>query len=182
MSIDFETDAKALTVKPDSLVSISDLAREALRVEREIEDLEIVLKERKATLAEMLDFRLPEALREINMVKFEMTDGSLIEVKQFYSASIPADRRGEAYEWLRQHGYDDIIKNTVSVQFGRGEDQQAEKLLNLVREEGLIPDQAQKIEPMTLKAWVREMVEQGNEFPTELFGAYAGWKAKIKSA
>jgi hypothetical protein len=57
MSIDFETDAKALTVKPDSLVSISDLAREALRVEREIEDLEIVLKERKATLAEMLDFR-----------------------------------------------------------------------------------------------------------------------------
>jgi hypothetical protein len=34
---------------------------------------------------------------------------------------------------------------------------------------------------MTLKAWVREMVEQGVEFPSELFGAHVGWKAKIKS-
>ena len=182
MSIDFEKDAEALTVKPDSLTGVGELAKEALRLEREIEDLESVVKERKAALNEMLEFRIPEALREINMVKFEMADGSLIEVKQFYAASIPADRKGEAYEWLRQHGYDDIIKNTVSVQFGRGEDKQAEGLLDLVRKEGLIPDQAEKVEPMTLKAWVREMVEQGNEFPTELFGAHVGWKAKLKSA
>ena len=31
-------------------------------------------------------------------------------------------------------------------------------------------------------AWVREMTEQGNEFPTELFGAFIGQKATIKSA
>ena len=182
MSIDFEKDAEALVVKNDSLTAISDLARQALVLEREIADLEEVVKERKATLNELTDFRIPEALREIGMSKFEMTDGSVIEVKQFYGASIPADRRGEAYEWLRQHGYDDIIKNTVSVQFGRGEDEQAGKLLDLVRNEGLIPDQSEKIEPMTLKAWVREMVEQGVEFPSELFGAHVGWKAKIKSS
>jgi hypothetical protein len=34
---------------------------------------------------------------------------------------------------------------------------------------------------MTLKAWVKEMVERGNEFPSELFGAYIGQKAVIKS-
>jgi len=35
---------------------------------------------------------------------------------------------------------------------------------------------------MTLKAWVKEQVERGNVFPTELFGAFIGQKATIKSA
>jgi hypothetical protein len=42
-------------------------------------------------------------------------------------------------------------------------------------------DQAEKVEPSTLKAWVRERVERGEQFPMELFGAYIGKKASIKS-
>jgi len=90
--------------------------------------------------------------------------------------------RAAAYEWLREHGYDDIIKNTVSVRFGRNEDQLCETLLNQLREQNYPVEQAQKIEPQTLKAWVREQVERGSEFPTELFGVYVGQKATIKSA
>jgi hypothetical protein len=50
-----------------------------------------------------------------------------------------------------------------------------------LREEGYPLDQSEKVEPMTLKAWVREQIERGNEFPQELFGAYIGQKAVIKS-
>ena len=182
MSIYFETDAQVLTVTNSSLSSISELGKEALLIEADIEDLEKTLAEKKEQLRSITDERIPEALREIGMNKFEMIDGSIIEVKPFYSASIPADRRGEAYEWLRAHGYDDIIKNTVSVQFGRGEDDAAGELINVIRKQGLLPDQAEKIESQTLKAWVREMVEQGTEFPSDLFGAYIGQKAKIKRA
>lgn len=182
MGIDFETDAQALTVANDGLSDIASLAKLALQLEREIAELDETVKERKETLRNLTEVRIPEALNELGMSSFKMADGSSIEVKPFYSASIPAERKGEAYEWLRQHGYDDIIKNTVSVQFGRGEDEDAGKMLELVRKSGYIPDQAEKIEPMTLKAWVREMVEQGTEFPSELFGAHVGQKAKIKSA
>ena len=182
MSIDFESDAQAISVKDDSLKAVADLARQAVMLEKDIEDLENTVAEKKEALRNLTDERIPEALREIGMAEFKMTDGSIIEVKPFYSASIPADRRGEAYEWLRAHGYDDIIKNTVSVQFGRGEDDAAGELINVIRKQGLLPDQAEKIESQTLKAWVREMVEQGTEFPTELFGAYIGQKAKIKRA
>ena len=182
MSIDFETDAQALSVSNNSLSSVADLAREALAIEDDIEDLEKTLAEKKEALRKLTDERIPDALHEIGMSKFEMTDGSIIEVKPFYSASIPVDRRGEAYEWLRAHGYDDIIKNTVSVQFGRGEDDAAGELISVIRKQGLLPEQAEKIESQTLKGWVREMVERGAEFPTELFGAYMGQKAKIKRA
>lgn len=181
MSIDFEVDAKALAVENDSLSTVSELAKAALTLEKEIADLEEVVKERKESLRDLTENRIPEALNELGMSSFKMADGSSIEVKPFYSASIPAERKGEAFEWLRQHGYDDIIKNTVSVQFGRGEDDDAGQMINVIRSNGWIPDQAEKIESQTLKAWVREMVEQGVEFPTELFGAYVGMKAKIKS-
>ena len=182
MTIDFETDAQAIEVADTSLLSISELAKAALLLEKDITDLEATLAEKKEALRNLTDERLPDALKEIGMTKFQMTDGSVIEVKPFYSASIPVDRRSEAYEWLRAHGYDDIIKNTVSVQFGRGEDDAAGDLINSIRKQGLLPEQAEKIESQTLKAWVREMVEQGTEFPTELFGAFTGFKAKIKRA
>jgi hypothetical protein len=182
MTIDFESDAQAITVKDNSLAAVSELGRQALLIEKDIEDLEATLAEKKEALRNLTDERIPDALREIGMKSFQMADGSEIEVKPFYSASIPADRRGEAYEWLRAHGFDDIIKNTVSVQFGRGEDDAAGDLINVIRKQGLLPEQAEKIESQTLKAWVREMVEQGTEFPTELFGAYTGLKAKIKRA
>ena len=48
-----------------------------------------------------------------------------IDVKPTYGASILVANREAAYEWLRDHGYDDIIKNDVSVSFGRGEDDMA---------------------------------------------------------
>lgn len=184
MSIDvsqLEKDADALGLADQALTGISDLAKIALKIEKEIEDLELTLTERKEALRDITDNRLPEAMREINLSKFEMADGSFIEVKPFYSASIPADKRGEAFEWLRAKGFDDIIKNTVSVQFGRGDDAKAGNLIEEIRAKGMIPEQAEKIEPSTLKAFIKDLVEQGVEFDSELFGAYIGWKAKIKS-
>jgi len=67
-------------------------------------------------------------LSELGMKSFKMADGSQIDIKPFYSASIKEEKRAQAYEWLREKGFDDIIKNTVSVRFGRGEDQLCEAL------------------------------------------------------
>ena len=177
----FEQDAGALQVDDSAVSSVAELAKRAKQLEREIEDLEAVLKERKHQQHKLLEETIPEALASLGMKSFQMEDGSSISIKPYYSASIKEERRAEAYEWLRQHGFDDIIKNTVSVRFGRGEDNLCESLLNLLGEKGFPAEQAEKIEPMTLKAWAREQVERGNEFPMDLFGVYVGQKAIIKS-
>jgi len=178
----FEEDAGALTINDDHLSSIASMAKRAKVLEKEIEELDSVTKERKDQLRKLLEESIPNMLSELGMKSFRMADGSSIEVKPFYSASISEERRATAFEWLRQHGYDDIIKNTVSVRFGRGEDELCGGLLNQLREQGYPVEQTEKVEPQTLKAWVREMVERGVEFPTDTFGAYIGQKATIKSA
>jgi len=178
----FEDDAGALTVKNEDLTSVGALAKRAKELEKEIDELDASLKERKEQQRKLLEDAIPGMLAELGMSSFKMADGSQIDIKPFYSASIKEENRAQAYEWLRKHGFDDIIKNTVSVRFGRGEDDLCDTLLNHLREQNYPVEQAQKVEPQTLKAWVREQVERGNEFPTTLFGAYVGQKATIKSA
>lgn len=182
MNAVFEEDAGALQVKNEDLDSVGKLAKRAKELEKEIAELEDVVKERKDQQRKLLEDTIPAMLAELGLKSFKMADGSQIDVKAFYSASIKEENRAQAYEWLRDNGYDDIIKNTVSVRFGRGEDQLCEALLDQLRVQNYPVEQAQKVEPATLKAWVREMVERGTEFPTELFGAYIGQKANIKSA
>jgi len=177
----FENDAGALQVKDDDISGIAALARRAKLLEKEINDLEETVKERKNQFRKITEEALPEALAQLGMSSFKMEDGSSIDIKPFYSASISEARRAEAFQWLRDHGFDDIIKNTVSVRFGRGEDELCVRLLDLLGQQGYPAAQAEKVEPQTLKAWVKERVERGEEFPTELFGAFIGKKATIKS-
>ena len=42
------------------------------------------------------------------------------------------------------------------------------------------PQQKLKVEPMTLKALVRERIEAGKEMPTEIFNVFVGNKTTIK--
>jgi hypothetical protein len=179
--IDFEKDAAALGVKEDGLKGLTALARRAKVLEHEMDELEATLKERKESYRKVTEESLPEAMAELGMKSFIMDDGSKVDVKPFYSATISAARRAEAYEWLRSRNFDDIIKNTVSVRFGRGEDELCARLLDLLRAQGFPSEQAEKIEPMTLKAWVKEQIERGAELPMELFGVYIGQKATIKT-
>jgi hypothetical protein len=178
----FEQDAGALQVKNEDLDSVGALARRAKLLEKEIEELDTVLKERKEQQRKLLEESIPAMLQELGMKKFVMADGSTIDVKPYYSASIKEENRAVAYQWLRDNGYDDIIKNTVSVRFGRNEDKLCETLINSLREQNYPVEQTEKIEPQTLKAWAREMVERGQEIPTETFSLYVGHKATIKSA
>lgn len=178
----FEEDAGALQVKNEDLSSVGALAKRAKQLEKEIEEIESVLKERKDQQRKLLEETIPAMLQELGMKKFTMADGSTIEIKPFYGASIKEENRAVAYEWLRKNGYDDIIKNTVSVRFGRNEDKLCETLINQLREQSYPVEQTEKIEPQTLKAWAKEMVERGVEFPTETFGLFTGHKATIKSA
>ena len=178
----FENDADALKVSDESVTGIAALAKKAKMLEKEIEDLGVSLKEKEEQYRNLTEITIPEAMAETGMKKFVMADGSLIDVKPFYGASISKARQAEAFQWLRDHGFDDIIKNTVSVRFGRKEDELAARMIQLLRQQGFMPEQTEKVEPQTLQAWVKERVEKGQPVDSELFGVFIGQKATIKSA
>ena len=182
MEQDFEeTNATSVEkIDQQGLTSVAALARTIRDKESRISDLEQSLKEEKKALIKLTDEEMPSMLAEIGMSSFALDDGSTVEVKQTYGASILVDKRPEAYDWLRDHGHDDIIKNTVLCQFGRGEDDQAGAFAAFAQKQGFIPEQKTEVHPQTLRAFVKERCEAGEEFPMELFGAWVGQRAVIK--
>ena len=162
------------------LGTVASLAKAIKDKEELIESLEQTLKEEKKALIKMTDEDLPTMLMELGMQSLTLDDGSDVTVKQTYGASIRVDDRPAAYEWLRDNGYDDIIKNQVLCVFGRGEDDMASAFQALASQQGYAAEQKTEIHPQTLRAFVKERVENGDDFPMELFGAWVGQRAVIK--
>ena len=50
----------------------------------------------------------------------------------------------------------------------------------LASQQGYAAEQKTEIHPQTLRAFVKERVENGDDFPMELFGAWVGQRAVIK--
>ena len=128
-------------LKDDQLDSISKLANEAASLERKIADTEQLLKDHKQSLHKITDEQLPEALETMGLQKFTLKDGAEIAVKPIYAASIPKDRKEEAFQWLRDHEFGDLVKNNVTVTFGRGEDTIAKDFVNMCGAQGFTPSQ-----------------------------------------
>jgi len=182
MEADFqEASATAVEkVSQQGLGSVAEIARAIRAAEDRIANVEEQLKEYKKELLKLTDEDLPAMLQELGLSSFSLDDGSTVEVKPTYGASIKVDNRPAAFEWLREHGYDDIIKNTVACSFGRGEDDRASAFAAFAEKEGYFAEQKTEVHPQTLRAFVKERVEAGDEFPMELFGAYVGQRAVIK--
>jgi hypothetical protein len=76
-------------------------------------------------------------------------------------------------------GNGNIIFNDITVTFGRGEDNKAAAYADLARGSGFEPIQKIGVNPMTLKALVRERLESGQDVPADLFKPFEGNQTKI---
>ena len=126
--VDFESAAKKLsTVNEVGLSQVSKLAHMQLQIEQRVADLEAELKTAKSDLKAIAEDQLPAAMAEHNISELKLEDGSSISVSTFYSASIPKDRSDEAFTWLVDNKFGDLIKNQVATIFVRGQEEQAEQ-------------------------------------------------------
>ena len=169
-----------INVSDSAVKQIANLAKMQLELQRKVEVAEQALKDAESELRRVAEDLLPTAMAEAGMKSFTLDNGSKITVKDDLAASIPKDRTGEAYHWLRENGFGDIIKNTVSVDFNKEEDTQAAELLKYCHEHMFPATNKQSVHSATLKAFLKEQMAIGVDIPLELFGAYPFQKAVIK--
>jgi len=173
---------KSLSTDNPALKTIAELAEKIQSQEQQVADTEEKLKKQKEELRNLQNEELPMLMQEIGIKKFELEDGSSVNVKEIYAGSISQANKEKAFNWLRENKFDDIIKNTVTTAFGKGEDNAAQNFMDIAEQAGYTPIQKTEVHPQTLKAFIKERVEGGDEFPMELFGAYIGYKAEIKKS
>ena len=178
--IDFEKDQQEVIKKTDNIQSLADQVERLESLQGRLELQEENIKNTKKELEHVSGEIIPTMMSEMGLSHLKLMDGSSVDVKPHYSATITVANKEAAFKWLRENGLGDIIKNEISVSFGRNEDNKAADYAVLAQERGFQPTQKLKVEPMTLKALVRERIEAGKDMPTELFNVFVGNKTTIK--
>ena len=178
-SINFEEDQREDLNSVNDAKSLSDQVVKLKNLEDDLVEKEKELKELKRHIELVSGEVIPTMMQEMNISTLKLSDGSSVEVKPVYGASITVANKEAAYTWLRENGLGDLIKNEITVSFGRNEDNKAQQYAVLAKGQGFEPVQKLKVEPMTLKALVRERLESGQEMPSDLFNVFAGNRTKV---
>jgi hypothetical protein len=165
-------------------VEVTTIAQECInlkKIEDEIAELEERLKDKKSDADHISSKVIPELLAEQGLSEIKLADGSKVSVRKEFRATLPKDevRRDAAYKWLRDQGLGDIIKNNVSVTFGKGEDDKAQSLIDLAVDNGYEPNQKSDVAWNTLTALYEERVKAGLDMPSDVFSLWIKDKTKI---
>ena len=178
--INFEQDQQDAMKRTDNIQSLADQVERLEACDKSIEEMEAKLKNLKKSRDVISGDIIPTMMSEMGLAELKLHDGSHLKVSTSYRATITEANKEAAFNWLRENGLGDIIKNEISVSFGRNEDNKAADYAELAKGQGFQPTQKMKVEPMTLKALVRERIEAGKEMPTEIFGVFSENKTTIK--
>ena len=165
-------------------VEITDIAQQCVllkKKEDEVAALEEKLKAKKEERDDISSRVIPELLAEQGLQEIKLADGSKVSVKKEFRATLPKDeiRREAAYQWLRDQNLGDIIKNNVTVSFGKGEDNKANQLVDLAVANGFTPQQKSDVAWNTLTALYEERVKAGLDMPSDVFSLWIKDKTKI---
>ena len=166
-------------IEENTMKSLSSLVKDLDQLTIDINKKEEELKSLKLQKHLMSTEQIPTMMDEMGVQRLDVENLS-VSLKPLINASIPPTRRDEAYQWLRENGLDDIIKNDVIMSFGKGEDNMAGDIMYELEQRGMHPEKKTHIHSMTLKAFIRERVEKGLPIDLDLFGAFVARTADIK--
>jgi len=160
------------------VVALAELMR---RQKQELEELTAKAEAAKKALAKTEREDLPDLMAEVGLSELKLEDGTTISIKEEVDAKITEANRAAAMRWLSDKGFGGIIKTEVSVLFGSGSHDDAERLVGDLAKSGYETAQmAETVHPSTLKAFVKEQLAVGTAVPFDLFGIYPYSRAIIK--
>lgn len=174
------------------LPSTQELEQLVLLVEQRnslILEQEKILARSKELTAQVLSLEaqtIPSLLANApNLDKIIFADGSELQLKDELFASITEANRDPAFAWLEGHGHGDVIKDSLTLNLGRGEIAQLRaQALIVAAEQNGVDDYTRKraVHPGTLQALLKEQLAEGVEVPKETFGVFQQRRAIIKLA
>ena len=170
-----------INIKTGEVKEISEACNKLTSQNQKVETLEKSLKEAEEEARRLSEEVIPTLMQQAGVSSIKLDNGTSVEVSPYYYAKISEDRKAEAFQWLRENDHGDLIKNNVSVSFGKGEDSNAVNLKTELESKGLVVDQKQDVHWQTLRGFVKEQIEKNKTLPSETFGLYIANRTKIKT-
>jgi len=163
-----------------ALNKVAELATVQIKLEGELDRAEKKVKDIKVKLIKVSNEQLPEAMAEAKLAEFKLESGQTVSIKEELTCSVPAKRRAEIIAKLREDRFDELILNIVEIDFDKGQDNLAGDVLGHAEELGLLAKRTEKVHTASLKKYLREKLNKGEEVDLSFFGAFLLRHSKIK--
>lgn len=148
--------------------------------ENDIANFEEKIKARKEALKQISEEEMPALLDELGVSEVPFADGTKAYINNSIHVGIPERNKIEAFEWLRNNGHADLIKTELKVKFNRKENNLIPEVKAKLEEFGIAFDDKEVVNTISLKAFVKEQIREGNSIPNDLFGVYIRRCVEIK--
>ena len=102
--INFEEDQTEVLDKTDHIDKLATKIKDMQAIQKDIAQNEEHLKQRKKDLEQISGEAIPTMLTEMGLSYLKLADGSSVEVKTNYSATITLANKEKAFNWLRENG------------------------------------------------------------------------------
>lgn len=179
MMADDSEEAEAIVPGEEKLgaltTAITKMAALELGIKKKSEELQLLSEEYNRLTRETI----PDMFDEFGMSKFSLVNGVEIQVKREFVSSITEDKKPEAFGWLEKNGHSAIIKHDIVVKLKKGEQEIQQQIVEDLDLMGVTYDDKEYVHPQTLKAFVKEQMENGTDIPQEAFGIFPVRIAKI---
>jgi len=125
--------------------------------------LEGLLAQAKRARDEILITDIPLLLAEYGLSEAKLTDGTLVTKETFFETSQSGKDKALLARWLCEHGYEQIIKDTVAFEKGSFD----EKVEAFLASGGYSYSKTSDVNGQSLKKTIREHLLAGGELPPD---------------
>ena len=178
MTINLRADAPSQVTQTEP-EKLSQQIKTLQDIQQEIDNHKAKIKELEEREKHFSQTVIPDMMLAMNLKTMKLRDGSELEIDNRFFATALAPKRAEAYQWLRENGLGNIVKNEITVRFGKDEDNKAMQYATLARGQGYEPEQKVSVHAGTLRVALEDLHTRGGQIPSEYFSTFAGYQTKI---
>lgn len=164
------------------LSRVTTLANRQIGLESEIATLEKVLEAKNKELVKLCMTDLPQAMTDVGLEALSLSNGASLEMKKFYSCSVAEkdpEKKEKALRWLRKNELGSLIKRHLKIELGIDSDLILKSTRGFLNRKSIPFKESDSVNAATLKAFMKERMEAGKEFPLDIFSGYVGKKTVI---
>jgi len=167
----------------EGMAKLTELTATLQETEMALAMMEAEVKRVTQVILDLKEQQIPELMEDLGVAEYTTSEGVKVSLKKNVFASLGASNSPKAmaaYKWLDDNGHGTLIKRNVVVSFPREQAEEAALLADSLREQHFATKIESKVEPSTLRSFVAQALDKGEDIPLDTFSVFVKKTAIIQ--
>jgi hypothetical protein len=153
-----------------TLENLSIFAERYIELDKELKEIDDYAKKLEEEQATIEETNIPGIMQALKMAEFSMKDGFKLKIEPKFQGSIVMKDEAKATQqlaWIDSVEGGDIVKFTITCDFNKGHEGEAQELIKLLKQLGIMYKAKRTVHASTLASFVKAKLTAGEEVPLD---------------